>query len=106
MTEKWNDVSIKDKFRLVESSVLFGAAIILYFLSFIITSTIGMGIVSAGLTLLATGAALIGVSMATHTAIMDMRSEVNNELNMSKEDLKRFVQQQINQKDRTFGKGK
>ena len=95
MSEKWQDISVKDKFRLVQSFILFTAAIILYFLCFIVTSTIGMGIVSAGLTLLATGAALIGVSMATHTAIMDLRSEVSNELNMSKEDLKKFVEEEI-----------
>lgn len=62
MKETWGDLSVKDKLQLINGSVLIFAAIILYFLAFLLTMTIGLEIVSAGATLLATGLAFFGIT--------------------------------------------
>ena len=74
------DISVKDRWRIYESIALITSAIVLYFLSFAFTFTIGLEIVSAGLTLLGTGAALVGISITTKSQFIDFKSEVNDKL--------------------------
>lgn len=60
--ETWKNISIREKMQLINGTMLIVAAIILYFVAFILTMTIGMEIVSAGATLLATGLAFFGIT--------------------------------------------
>lgn len=60
--ETWNSISIREKMQLINGTMLIISAIILYFVAFILTMTIGMEIVSAGATLLATGLAFFGIT--------------------------------------------
>lgn len=60
--ETWSNISIREKMQLINGTLLIWAAIILYFVAFILTMTIGMEIVSAGATLLATGLAFFGIT--------------------------------------------
>lgn len=60
--ETWSNISIREKMQLINGTLLIWAAIVLYFVAFILTMTIGMEIVSAGATLLATGLAFFGIT--------------------------------------------
>lgn len=60
--ETWKNISIREKMQLINGTMLIISAIILYFVAFILTMTIGMEIVSAGATLLATGLAFFGIT--------------------------------------------
>ena len=60
--EKWKNISIKEKWQIINGTILVFSAIILYFLAFIITLSIGFEVVSAGATLLATGLAFFGIT--------------------------------------------
>ena len=60
--ENWKSISIKEKMQIINGTSLVFAAIILYFVAFIMTLTVGLEVVSAGATLLATGLAFFGVS--------------------------------------------
>lgn len=60
--ETWKSISIREKMQLINGTMLIISAIILYFVAFILTMTIGMEIVSAGATLLATGLAFFGIT--------------------------------------------
>lgn len=60
--DTWKTIGIRDKFQIVNGTILIIAAIILYFLSFALTFTIGMGVISACSTMLATGLAFFGIT--------------------------------------------
>lgn len=60
--ETWSNISIREKMQLINGTLLIWAAIVLYFLAFILTMTIGLEVVSAGATLLATGLAFFGIT--------------------------------------------
>ena len=60
--ETWKNISVREKMQIVNGTMLIISAIILYFVAFILTMTIGMEIVSAGATLLATGLAFFGIT--------------------------------------------
>ena len=60
--ETWRNISIREKMQLINGTLLIWAAIVLYFLAFILTMTIGLEVVSAGATLLATGLAFFGIT--------------------------------------------
>lgn len=60
--ETWGNISIREKMQLINGTLLIWAAIVLYFLAFILTMTIGLEVVSAGATLLATGLAFFGIT--------------------------------------------
>ena len=82
--ESWKTISIKEKFQIINGTLLIVSAIILYFLSFIITLTIGMGVISAGATLLATGLAFFGITGYIKSQMLDfqtkMREKVDKEI--------------------------
>ena len=44
----WKEIGVREKFQIVNGTVLILSAIILYFLAFLITLSIGFEVVSAG----------------------------------------------------------
>lgn len=74
--EKWRNLGIRDKMQIVNGTALIFAAIILYFVSFIVTLTIGMGVISAGGTLLATGLAFFGITAYINNQLVNFESKV------------------------------
>lgn len=79
MKETWGDLSIKDKMQLVNGTVLIFAAIILYFLAFLLTMTIGLEIVSAGATLLATGLAFFGITSFVKNQMISFEQKMEHQ---------------------------
>ena len=59
--EKWKYIGANEKMRIVNGTALTFAAIILYFVAFIISLTIHYEIVSAGATMLGAGLAYFGI---------------------------------------------
>lgn len=80
MKESWRDISIKDKFQILNGTVLIVAAIALYFLSFILTLSIGMGVVSACSTMLATGLAFFGITAYIKNQMADFEIKMNRRI--------------------------
>lgn len=78
--EGWKDISIKEKMQIVNGTMLVVAAIILYFVAFAITLSIGFEIVSAGATLLATGLAFFGITSYIKNQMMDFETRVNKKM--------------------------
>lgn len=66
--------------QIVNGTVLVFAAIILYFVAFIMTLTIGFEIISAGATLLGTGLAFFGVTAFVQNQLVSFEAKVNNKL--------------------------
>ena len=62
--------------QIVNGTALIAAAIILYFACFIVTLTIGMGVISAGGTLLATGLAFFGVTAYINNQMMNFETKM------------------------------
>lgn len=79
-TEGWKDISIREKMQIVNGTMLIIAAIILYFLAFILTMTIGMEVVSAGATLLATGLAFFGITGYIRSQMVSFETKVNKKM--------------------------
>lgn len=78
--ETWKSVSIREKMQIINGTVLIASAIILYFLAFILTMTIGFEIISAGATLLATGLAFFGITGYIKNQMLDFETKVERKL--------------------------
>lgn len=77
---KWKDIGVREKFQILNGTVLVFSAIILYFVAFIITLSIGFEVVSAGATLLATGLAFFGITSFVKNQMVDFEARVNDKI--------------------------
>ena len=84
--EKWKNISIKEKWQIINGTILVFSAIILYFLAFIITLSIGFEVVSAGATLLATGLAFFGITSFVKNQMVEFETKMNKKLREIEED--------------------
>lgn len=82
----WKDTSIREKMQIINGTVLVFSAIVLYFLAFIITLSIGFEVVSAGATLLATGLAFFGITSFVKNQMVDFEARVNDKLRKMERD--------------------
>lgn len=78
--ESWKNISIREKMQLINGTALIVAAISLYFISFLITLSIGFDVVTAGTTLLATGLALFGITGFVKNSMMEFETKVEKKL--------------------------
>lgn len=78
--ENWKSISIREKMQLINGTALIVAAISLYFISFLITLSIGFDVVSAGATLLATGLALFGITGFVKNSMMEFETKIEKKL--------------------------
>lgn len=78
--EGWKDISIREKMQIINGTGLIIAAVILYFVAFILTMTIGMGVISAGGTMLATGLALFGITGFVKSQMVNFEAKVNDKI--------------------------
>lgn len=78
--EKWKDISVKEKWQIINGTVLVFSAVILYFVAFIVTLTIGFEVISAGATLLATGLAFFGITSYIKNQMVDFEVKVNKKM--------------------------
>lgn len=76
----WKETNIREKMQIINGTVLVISAIILYFLAFIITLSIGFEVVSAGATLLATGLAFFGITSFVKNQMVDFEAKVNQKI--------------------------
>lgn len=80
-------VTLKEKWQIVNGTVLVFSAIILYFLSFILTLAIGFDVVTAGSTMLATGLAFFGLSSFVKNQLVDFQVGIEKRMRkLEKED--------------------
>lgn len=80
MSNKWNEIGAREKMQIVNGTALVFSAIILYFLSFLLTMTIGVGVISAGATLLATGLAFFGITSYIKNQMIEFETKVNKKM--------------------------
>ncbi len=78
--EHWKDISVKDKWQIINGTTLVFAAIILYFLSFALTLAIGFDVISAASTMLATGLAFFGITSYIKNQMIDFETKVNRKM--------------------------
>lgn len=81
MANTWRETEIKEKFQLINGTVLIASAIVLYFLAFILTMTIGFEIISAGATLLATGLSLFGITSFVKNQMLEFETKMTKRIN-------------------------
>jgi len=78
--ESWRRLSAREKWQIINGTVLIFSAILLYFVSFAITLTIGVGIISAGATMLATGLAFFGITSYIKTSLTNYETRITRKL--------------------------
>ena len=76
----WKEICVREKFQIINGTLLILSAIILYFLAFLITLSIGFEIISAGATLLATGLAFFGISSFVKNQMLNFEASINDKL--------------------------
>lgn len=76
----WKGISVKEKFQIINGTSLVAAAIILYFVAFILTLSIGFEIISAGATLLASGLAFFGLNSFVKNQMIEFEAKVDKKI--------------------------
>lgn len=76
----WKEICVREKFQIVNGTLLTLSAIVLYFLAFLLTLSIGFDIISAGATLLATGLAFFGISTFVKNQMVHFEASINEKL--------------------------
>jgi hypothetical protein len=66
--------------QILNGTALVFSAIVLYFLAFIITLSIGYEIISAGATLLGTGLAFFGITSFVKNQMVQFETKVDNKI--------------------------
>ena len=97
--ETWKSIGIRDKWQIINGTVLIFSAIILYFVCFILTLTIGMGVISAGGTMLATGLAFFGITSYIKNQMTNFETKINERMNKVEEDEKYRKSRQYQHKE-------
>lgn len=80
MKGSWKEISIREKMQIINGTALTFAAIILYFLAFIITLTIQYPIVSAGAALLASALAYFGITAFVKDQMIHFETTIDERL--------------------------
>lgn len=84
----WKEIGVREKFQIVNGTLLILCAIILYFLAFLLTLSIGFDVVSASTTLLATGLAFFGISSFVKNQMVHFEANINDKLKKIENDWK------------------
>lgn len=83
--EKWSDIGIREKLQLINGTTLVAAAILLYFIAFFITLTVGFEIISAGATLLGSGLAFFGITAFVKNQMVQFEATVDGKIRQMEE---------------------
>lgn len=83
--EHWREIGAREKMQIVNGTALVFAAIILYFIAFIFTLTVGYQIVSAGATLLGSGLAFFGITAFVRNEMVQLETTVDKKLKQYEE---------------------
>ena len=79
-TQTWRTTPIKERFQILNGTMLVFAAIILYFVAFIVSLTIHMEVITAGATLLASALAFFGLNSFVKNQMIDFEARVNRKI--------------------------
>ena len=77
--DSWKSIGIKEKMQIINGTSLVFAAIILYFVAFIMTMSVGLEVVSAGATLLATGLAFFGITSFVKNQMISFENKMERQ---------------------------
>jgi hypothetical protein len=77
---KWKEIGIREKMQIINGTALTFAAIVLYFLAFIMTLTIHYPIVSAGAAFLASGLAYFGITAFVKDQMLNFETSMERRL--------------------------
>ena len=90
--ESWKEIGAREKMQIVNGTALVFAAIVLYFLAFIFTLTVGYPIVSAGATMLGSGLAFFGITAFVRNEMVQLETTVDRKLKQMEVEEKEFAQ--------------
>jgi hypothetical protein len=91
--ESWKEIGAREKMQIVNGTALVFAAIVLYFLAFIFTLTVGYPIVSAGATMLGSGLAFFGITAFVRNEMVQLETTVDMKLKQMEEEKGELTQQ-------------
>lgn len=83
--ETWKNITVKEKWQIINGTVCVFAAIALYFVAFTITLSIGFDVISGGATLLATGLAFFGITSYIKNQMVEFETRVNRKMKLIEE---------------------
>jgi len=77
---KWKEIGIREKMQIVNGTALTFAAIILYFVAFIVTLTIHYPIISAGIAFLGAGLAYFGITAFVKGEMISFKTSIDDRI--------------------------
>lgn len=78
--QTWRTTPVKERFQILNGTMLVFAAIVLYFVAFIVSLTIHMEVITAGATLLASALAFFGLNSFVKNQMIDFEARVNHKI--------------------------
>lgn len=94
---KWNEIGIREKMQIVNGTALTFAAIVLYFVAFIVTLTIHYPIISAGIAFLGAGLAYFGITAFVKGEMISFKTTIDDRI-QAIEDKEKEQQKHNNQR--------
>ena len=77
----WKEIGIKEKMQIVNGTGLVISAVALYFIAFFITLHVGLDVISAGATLLASGLAFFGLTTFVKSQLVNFEAKIDKKIN-------------------------
>lgn len=95
--ERWKDIGVREKMQIINGTTLVFSAIILYFVAFIVTLTIGFEVISAGATLLGSGLAFFGITAFVKNQMVQFEATVDRKIkDIEESDRKKKIEEDNN----------
>lgn len=76
----WKDMGIKEQTELVLASLLVISSIVLIFIAFFITLTVGTGVIAAATEMCATALGLLGIGIYARNALVELDTKVTQKV--------------------------
>lgn len=80
MKSSWKEIGIREKMQIINGTALTFAAIVLYFVAFLVTLTIHYPIVSAGIAFLGAGLAYFGITAFVKGEMLSFKTSIDDRI--------------------------
>lgn len=98
---KWINLDVKDKFQLITASGLIMSGVILGFISFFLTLTIGYGVLGYITLAFSAGLGLYGIGMTVKNKLGDLQAQVDSWRDNEQNDIRRIVREELQNESTT-----
>lgn len=103
MNRKWFNLDVKDKFQLLTATGLIASGVVLGFVSFFLTLTVGYGVLGYITLAFSSGLGLYGISLSVKNKLGDLQAQVdswkNNTVTREDDEIRKIVTEELDRRN-------